>query len=454
MARMFMKDMEDAGIFMGDLDPNHLVEGGKEVDDELLARILHTVAQFPNIFTNPDRLDDLKQLDLEYQSGFIGLDWPGKTAQALKSAVSECAEHPVLSSEIFRGNYNRFSLDHFSFYDGKPLPEIGISPYISALIHQDVEFAHTREELDLALRSMHEAITEMGDQIELPPGVDKDEVLGSFDAAMQDYLQHRDAEPGTFSLPASEGDRASMPYAHMPGNPNDIQRMQTARAKAMELCALMESNPTPQNRQLGRTYHAKKTAQFSADYSLRDKVDRARKISEYVEKQNDSVESIRGLWEKMQAEDKGKHKNSDEYQSMYNAVKYAASLAESYNMDDPASVKAMRTAMDMVQSTAKTYVDAKVVGKTKATAMGIERKNTALALLQVTNPEKYNEIAPKVKDFRESKAKKHTDLKSLISEEKKAARKRAGVTEEREEHRFVRKQREHARQKSQGSRTV
>ncbi|MCR5179311.1 MAG: hypothetical protein K6C95_10060 [Lachnospiraceae bacterium] len=454
MARMFIQDMEEAGVFMGDLDPNHLVEDGREIDPDRLAPILHTVAQFPNIFTDPDRLDDLKQLDLEYRSGFIGADWTAKTAQTLKSAMSECAEHPALSGEIFRGNYNRFALDHFNFYDGKPLPEIGISPYISALIRQDIEFAHTREELDVALQSMHEAITQMGDQIDLPPGVKKEDVLGSFNAAMQDYFQHRDAKTETFSAPAVNGDRFGMPFAHMPAGPDNIKRMQKAREKAMELCAQMESYPTARNRQLGRTYQAKKTAQFSADYRLKDAVDSASKVSEYVEKQNDAVESIRGLWAKMQAEDKGKHKNSLEYQNMYNAVKTAASLANNYNMDDPEKVKAMRDVLDIVQRTAKTYVDARVVGKRKTTSMGIERKNTALALLQVTNPDAFNEIAPKVKDFRESKAKKHTDLKSLISEEKKEARKRAGVTEEREEHRHVRKQREHARHKSQGAKTV
>ncbi len=451
MGRMFIQDMEEAGVFMGNLDPAEIVADGKTLDPHKLAPILHTVTRFPNLFTNDRRLGMLRQLDQEYQSGFISSDWAEKTARALKSAVAECSPQPRISQNIFEGNYNRFALDHYSFYEDRLLPEVGIATGISAPFRQDADFAHTTEEMDLALHSLYDAVTQMGDQIDFPDGVRPGEQVESFRAALDDYFQHRGPQDSvSFVVPGAFG----IPMGHMPGSPQDMKRFQTARDKALEFCGMLEANPTARNKQLAGIYEAKKAASLSADRQLGSRIESAKIVSGQVEKLNDDIDSIRGLWEKMRTEDKGRHKNSPEYQRMYDAVKSAVEIADVYNMEDPKAIRLMRESLDIVRSASTDYVEAKVVDKKKGTKMGIERKNTALALLQITDPATFNELAGDVKDFRQSKKKTHTSLRELISEEKKEARKRIAKDPQKEAHKELRKHREHRRTEQRNERTV
>ena len=162
----------------------------------------------------------------------------------------------------------------------------------------------------------------------------------------------------------------------------------------------------------------------------------------------ESVNAVADLYEKMLAESSGHHRDSDEYQVMKTQAGLIARLRDSYDPDDKVSVAEMETELDKLHEAARKYAD-KEAFKSKKTTLGIERKNTALALLAVTDPkgvegvEKYMADSKQaVRDFRRDKKedKKARTLQSLIDEEKASAR---DLAPERKEHRRIR---EHAKQ--------
>ena len=88
----------------------------------------------------------------------------------------------------------------------------------------------------------------------------------------------------------------------------------------------------------------------------------------------------------------------------------------------------MAAALKKVNEASSAYVESKVLDKTKKTGMGIARKNTALLLMQVSDPESVNEIVDRVEDFRLDKHndqtvegdgpdRKKTSLKKLMDAE-------------------------------------
>ena len=111
---------------------------------------------------------------------------------------------------------------------------------------------------------------------------------------------------------------------------------------------------------------------------------------------------------------------------MKTCAQIVAKMKEKYDPDDKDSVAQMEDALGKLHKAAEKYAE-KEAFKSKKTARGIDRKNTALALLAATDPngidgvEKYmadNKL--EIKDFRRDKkeTKKARDFKSLVEEEK------------------------------------
>ena len=144
-----------------------------------------------------------------------------------------------------------------------------------------------------------------------------------------------------------------------------------------------------------------------------------------AEKQEEAVEQIKNIQLKMKQEHSGIHINSSKYRNMRTAVDEVCKLADTPGGYDPVK---MAAALKKVNEASSAYVESKVLDKTKKTGMGIARKNTALLLMQVTDPESVNEIVDRVEDFRLDKHndqtvegdgpdRKKTSLKKLMDAE-------------------------------------
>ncbi|MCR5676289.1 MAG: hypothetical protein K6G16_11325 [Lachnospiraceae bacterium] len=153
----------------------------------------------------------------------------------------------------------------------------------------------------------------------------------------------------------------------------------------------------------------------------------------------DRLRQIDEVYAKMESEKQGRHRNSKEYQDMKNAV-YAVHLAMAeYHPDDPQSRADMSRLVDRVKETSSEYARLKAYGKTKMTEMGVQRKNTALALMDITGAQIQED---RVIDRRQTKAeskKTRKSLRDLLRDEHETTRTTHGA-----EATQRRKQRRHA----------
>ncbi len=124
-----------------------------------------------------------------------------------------------------------------------------------------------------------------------------------------------------------------------------------------------------------------------------------------VEKQKMKVDQIRDIQEKIKAESYGPHVNSREYKNMVAAVDRVAKLP--YDPENPDSVRVMESALAKLNKAAEAYAD-KEAYKEKKTERGIDRRNTALSLLAITDPEGLEGAQRKV----EEKARKAAGMKN------------------------------------------
>ncbi|MCR4763760.1 MAG: hypothetical protein K5696_09530 [Lachnospiraceae bacterium] len=116
-----------------------------------------------------------------------------------------------------------------------------------------------------------------------------------------------------------------------------------------------------------------------------------------LDKQKEAVEQIRNVQLKMKQEHSGLHIDSAKYRDMKKAVDEVCRLADTPGGYDPVKMSA---ALRKLNQKASLYVEDKVLDKTKKTGLGIERKNTALLLMQATDPESVERIVDRIEDFR------------------------------------------------------
>ena len=119
----------------------------------------------------------------------------------------------------------------------------------------------------------------------------------------------------------------------------------------------------------------------------------------------------------MESEKQGMHRDSAKYREMKEAVKAVHDAMADFHPSDPNCQAEMRRLLGDVNRTASLYAQDKVYDKTKHTSRGVERKNTALALIDLAGGQ-IDETKVKDKRLHSSEAvKKGKKLKDLIEEE-------------------------------------
>ncbi len=144
-----------------------------------------------------------------------------------------------------------------------------------------------------------------------------------------------------------------------------------------------------------------------------------------VEGQMKKVDQILDVREKIQAESQGLHKDSKEYKAMRESVEKVYQLVASGAYDPQKkggrAVAEMEKALKEVEEASKAYAK-KEAFKEKSTSRGVERKNTALYLMDILDPsstQAFRDGQQKLKDSRLIKnGQKKFSFKELMDLEK------------------------------------
>ncbi len=311
-------------------------------------------------------------------------------------------------------------------------------------IRDDIGKAHTLEEMDAVLTSMQQAMSTS--PLSFGNGTEETQLAKDFRAKLGVRWDMFGKDLSDRELLAGFQDGKEQVQAHMTAKQSLSGRhlLEEFREWILQTCDKMEAaDQTPEarraNRGFGLAYKRQKSA-YLADPVKRANLDSAKKVSAVVERQIESIHAVADLSEKMEAESGGHHRDSDEYTTMKTCARIVVEKQKYYDPDDKRSVAEMEEALNRLHDAAEKYAE-KEAFKSKKTTRGIERKNTALALLAVTDPngiegvEKYMaDEGRTVQDFRRDKKedKKSRTLRSLIEEEKTSAH---GMAEERREKR-------------------
>ncbi len=131
----------------------------------------------------------------------------------------------------------------------------------------------------------------------------------------------------------------------------------------------------------------------------------------------DKLKQIDEIWAKMESEKQGLHRDSAKYREMKEAVKAVHDAMAGFHPSDPNCQADMRRLLGNVNRTASLYAEDKVYDKTKRTSRGVERKNTALALMDLAGGQ-IDENRVQDKRLHSSEVvKQGKKLKDLIDEE-------------------------------------
>ena len=140
----------------------------------------------------------------------------------------------------------------------------------------------------------------------------------------------------------------------------------------------------------------------------------AQMVSQNIDKafKDVDISTLRNAYEKMESEHSFGHKNSREYEEMRSALKAVCDMEP----NDPR----MQNALGELYTKSNAYAQ-KNAFSTKKTPLGIQRKNTALLLMSLSDPHQTKAVLEQrtPEDLRLKTFKKKTDFNSLMAEEKK-----------------------------------
>ncbi|MCR4585442.1 MAG: hypothetical protein K5686_06910 [Lachnospiraceae bacterium] len=160
----------------------------------------------------------------------------------------------------------------------------------------------------------------------------------------------------------------------------------------------------------------------------------AEKTSKFYQGLEDKLRSIRDIEKKMLEDNPTFHRDSPEYKEMKEAVTRVLTCARaqgfderirnetknSLSLDDGFAAQILFDEMHKLYESAEKYANKEVFGQTKSTQRGIERKNTALALIDLSKPDTVIINDKAVVDRRMDKHdKRKLSLKDMLDEEKK-----------------------------------
>ena len=279
---------------------------------------------------------------------------------------------------------------------------------VTTELRKDVEKAHTCEELDVILNSILEAARE--EPLKSRISAETQNLFHDITSVQSDLHKKPD-----YKITDSQ-------RVEHTGHITTADTSAEIRGHIQKVCDLLDSDFAA-----GVQFEKKYIASRQTYINSRDSIptlkgtslEDAGAVSAYIEEQKKSIETIRDVYQKMQKE-KGVHINSTEYKNMRDAVK--AVCEAKYDPNDRDSVAQMREKLEKVNATAAKYVQEKAMDKMKKTSRGIERKNTALLLMDATDPRSLDPIESHIIDKRLKKKdtpeKVPTSLKDLIEAER------------------------------------
>ncbi|MCR5674904.1 MAG: hypothetical protein K6G16_04265 [Lachnospiraceae bacterium] len=396
-----------------------------KIDPHRLAPLVYALADPSMPVNDPTMKTALTGLNEEYSTGHIGSDWAVRAAKALKKTWFSYYEAGAdrANRDYFRDHVSDLMEAGRDHYASTPA-EVGTPYDVSCRVREDIEFAHTVEEVQVSSKALMDAIEEMEKQGYIfPYGSQERVTMGEFRTLTTNLL---DYEPRTLAVTLQDGDRPVT--GNMPYGLDAWSSVDQVRDDAMALCTAMDSLPVEQRKALGDLYAQKKEAYLqSLPAKKRPDLDACREFSRLEEKQEDMMDTIRGIQLKMNQEKKSLLRSSPEYERMKKAVDEVCKIASSrdYHSRDGAQVDLLAKAMKELSDASYACAKVEATGN-KWRTRGIERKNSALLLLHLTNPEKEQEIRTQVKDFRMKRSESRTQrsYEQLLKEEKASAKKR------------------------------
>ncbi len=383
------------------------------IDPKALAPILYGVSvTYPHagdgVLRYPDIIRRLEELRDEYKIQGMRDDWSLQAAKTIREAVSvvyanggmargarfprQYETEKEKASQYYDNPYAKVISDHFSSKIVDAGPES-----VTAQFREDFEKIHTVEEAKASVLSFYRAMADMKQQY-------------GHKVSLPDYSSGQIA--GDYLLKLAQ---------QSSGDFSSSEIIDRVRSAGKAFCDELDKNlDHPLNQRFGHHY-AK--ARGGSDPDL----DRARAYSQEVERQKEALEDITDIKAKMDAETKGLHINSAKYKKMRECVDEICAMKEHYDPDDLDQVRKMSAALKKMNEAATDYYTDKVEGKEKKTSRGIERKNTALFLMNITDPKAKDKLKG-LKDFRMKKGEGKTQrsFSELMEEEKGANMARTG----------------------------
>ena len=366
-----------------------------------------------------DWLDQLYN-DLSYEH--IGPTWGDEVFGCL-STLSFMTE---MNPDGFKDLDAKYEIDFFTNKEAAPDPTtitIGDTLDISNGIREDAEKANTWEEMDAIIGGILTAANSNP----------------TYAATLGMYGPMLSALQATMQGKVYEGDGVHSKLSYMNSDWAgahflDHADMEMARELINNACDMFEVNHLA-CKGFSAVYIDGKNAYVKQAEALdpnRYSMSRAKQQSEDINELEDKLYSISDIQRKMEAGESIFHRNSEEYTHMKNAVDNLMSVAKRFGFDpnlelldgskqlptDDAFInKELTDALSMVYNAANAYAEKEVFGKEKNTSRGIERKNTALALMDLAKPD-HIVINEKAVDRRAEKRGKSLSLDDLMAQEK------------------------------------
>ncbi len=364
--------------------------------------------------------DWLGQLYNDISYDHIGPTW-GDEVFACLSTVSYMSDLDPAGFKAIDDNYQR------DFWKGKeeaPAPEtitIGDTLDISYNIRDEAEKANTWEEMDAIIGGLVSAANSnpMYAATLGPYGP----MLSSLQMAMRTKAMDADGLHSNVSY---------MNTAWAGAHYLDHADMEVARNLIGTACDMLEANHLA-CKGFSAAYVDNKSAYIKTAEALdpnRYSMKMAQRQSEDFNDLEEKLHNISDLQRKMAAGESRFHKNSDEYNHMKWAVDNLMSVAKRFGFDPDVDIidgrqlptddafvtKELTDALSAVYNASNAYAEKEVFGKEKSTSRGIERKNTAMALMELSKPD-HIVINEKAVDRRAEKRGKAMSFDDLMEKE-------------------------------------
>ncbi|MCR4762010.1 MAG: hypothetical protein K5696_00620 [Lachnospiraceae bacterium] len=420
----FVQESKKAGL---DLENPEASVDIRDLQPNLLARIMNALRQGMDYVTHRNLERKMSDLLDEYHTGVISKDWKPQAVQVLRDMYEQdylprSEENKASVSAIFDRNFQQSAPDYDRadlVYDDYRLP--------GAIIRDELANIHTMPELRFLVATLREAKRAM-------PEMFNRAGYGNIRSSIDDILRDQSSEEERLTLKGEDGAPVSAGAAYG----DFAERISKLRNGIVAFSNRLDDYPQANSGFRDAFYSAKSACERALPLDfIMSELPEARKVSKRIDQLFDSVKGVQDIWRKMEREEatesekRFKHKNSPEYEEMRKCVEAVNNLAGmlSFHPDNATAVKSLEEKMEALNKAAVRYAEKKAVGF-KRTSMGIERKNSALALIQLTNPKQAQEFAKKVTDLRMSKDdKKQRSFAQLIEEEREANREKSGRKE-------------------------